>query len=148
MDWRKRGISLLIVLAIGLHAAPVVFYQGRSQTFWPFLAWAMYKNSRPPGPIEARRTRILGITAGGRQDPIDAGLVGLPRYTLREMYTQAMRGRDSTVAQQLISRLNAGRRDPFVEVRVITQTYTLSPSGVVLRNDPVISFRADSPPSN
>jgi len=144
MDRRKLGISLLIVLVIGLHAAPLVFYQGRRQTMWPFLTWAMYKNSRPAGPIQARRTQILAVTATGKTERISSGFAGLPQPALREMYIEGLRRQDSSVAQQLIHRLNLHRTDPVVEIRVVGQTYNLTPGGVVVRDNPVLSFRADS----
>ena len=49
MQTRTR-ISLFILLILGLHAIPVLWYQGERQTRWPFLAWAMYARSFPPGP--------------------------------------------------------------------------------------------------
>ena len=55
----KTRISLFILLIIGLHAVPVVFYQGERQTRWPFLAWAMYSQSYPAGPITvAKRPKV------------------------------------------------------------------------------------------
>jgi hypothetical protein len=148
MDRRKLGISLLILLVIGLHAAPVLFYEGRHQTLWPFLTWAMYKNSRPAGPIEARKTFMAGITATGKTEWISGWREGLPPPTLKEMYTEGLRRQDSSVAQQLFRRLNQRRTDPFVEIRVVGQTYTLTTNGVVVRENPVLRFRVDSSASN
>jgi hypothetical protein len=148
MDRRKLGISLLIVLVIGLHAAPVVFYQGGAQTYWPFLAWAMYKNSRPPGPIQARRTRLVGITADGTEHRIGTRDVGLPRHVVRDFFTDSLRGNNAALAQQFMRRLNRHRKDPFVEVRVVGQVFSLTPTGIVIRDNPVIRFVADSSTSN
>jgi hypothetical protein len=148
MDRRKLGISLVIVVVLGLHAAPVLFYQGRRQTMWPFLTWAMYKNSRPAGPIEARRTHILAITATGKTERVSSGFSGLPLPALREMYVEGLRHQDSAVAQQLLRRLNLHRKDPVVELRVVGQTYRLTPQGVVIRENPVLSFRLDSSVAN
>ena len=69
----KAWISLFIVLVIGLHAVPVISFQGNRQTRWPILAWAMYAKSIPPGPIEMMKRRIVGFTAGGRQELVGAG---------------------------------------------------------------------------
>jgi hypothetical protein len=144
----KAVISVLILLVIGLHAVPVVWYEGRAQTLWPFLTWAMYKNSRPPGPIEARQTRIIGVTSRGQRRAVTPTLVGLPRFTFTQMYTKRMRGGDSSAAHQLISRLNANRKESFVEVRIESQTYRLTDGGIVVQENPVVTFRPDSSPSN
>lgn len=110
---------------------------------WPFLTWAMYKNSRPAGPIQARRTQVLALTAGGRTERVSSGFAGLPLPALREMYIEGLRRQDSALAQELMRRLNLGRADPVVEIRVIGQTYSLTPDGVVVRDNPVLSFRLD-----
>jgi hypothetical protein len=135
---------VLIVLVIGLHAAPVLLYRTRKETLWPFLIWAMYKNSRAAGPIEARNTQVIGITAQGSKQAITWDFVGLPKFTFREMYIRHMRGQDSTAARQLMRRLNRSRTDPFVELRVITETYRLSDGSLEIQHNPVISFRGDS----
>ena len=144
MPGPKVAISGLIVLVIGLHAAPILLYRTRKETMWPFLMWAMYKDSRPAGPVEARNTLLMGVTAGSNKHPITSDLVGLPKFTFREMYIKNLRGQDSTAARQLLRKLNRGRKDPFVELRLITETYRLTDRGVTKQHNPVISFRDDS----
>ena len=144
MDTPKVAASVLILLVIGLHAVPIVRYQGQAQTLWPFLTWAMYKNPRSASQVEARKTQIIGITAKGTKEAITPELVGLPKYMVREMYTKGMRAGDSTSARQLMRRLNARRKDPFVEVHLVIQTYKLTDRGIEIQHNPVISFRGDS----
>lgn len=136
--------TIVILLAIGLHAAPVVFYKGPRQTLWPFLTWAMYKNAHEPGPIEARDTRIVGVTAQGVVDTMTPQLVGLPRSAVRKLYTMRMRQGDSTAARELADRVNQWRDDPFVEIRLEGDTYTVTDTGVVKEASPVISYRVQS----
>jgi hypothetical protein len=108
----------------------------------------MYKNSRPPGPIQARRTRLVGITADGTEHRIGTRDVGLPRHVVRDFFTDSLRGNNAALAQQFMRRLNRHRKDPFVEVRVVGQVFSLTPTGIVIRDNPVIRFVADSSTSN
>jgi hypothetical protein len=135
-------ISLFIVSIIGLHAVPLVLHKGRSQTSWPFLMWSMYKDSRSAGPIEARDTRLIGVTSSGSTEFLTAFQIGLPRPTVRELYLKRMLASDSAAAQRLFDRLNANRPEPFVEIRVMSIIYGLTDSGIVHRNNPVLTFRA------
>ena len=74
----KLWISALILLVLGLHAIPVISYQGHRQTRWPFLAWAMYARSWPPGPIQTMDRALVGRTAAGTEEEVTAWLAGLP----------------------------------------------------------------------
>lgn len=147
MTHSKVAISVLILVVIGLHAVPVILYEGRAQTLWPFLTWAMYKNSRPRGPIEARKTRLVGITRTGKQEAVTSRLVGLPPATVADMYARPMREGDSLAAQRLLKRINSDRKDPFVEVRLELEQYRLTGSGVVKQEVAPIIYRAGPPPS-
>ena len=60
----KTGISVFILLVLGLHAIPVLFYQGDRQTRWPFLAWAMYE-SPFPRPDGRHNRKLFATSAGG-----------------------------------------------------------------------------------
>jgi hypothetical protein len=135
-------ISLFILAIIGLHAVPLMLHKGRSQTSWPFLMWSMYKDSRPRGPIQARETRLIGVTSSGSTEFLTAFQIGLPRATVRELYLKKMLASDSSAAQRLFVRLNANRPDPFVEIRVMSIIYGLTDSGIVHRSNPVLTFRA------
>lgn len=143
MPQPKLWISLLILLAIGLHAVPVVFYQGQRQTRWPFLAWAMYAKSLPPGPIETKQRRLVGVTLNGDEETVTAPLVGVSRSTFGRTYIQPMWAGDSTAALALITRLNREREDPFVAVRLEGETYTVTDTGVVKEPFPPVIYRAD-----
>jgi hypothetical protein len=143
MPQPKVLISILILLVIGLHAVPVLLYQGKNQTRWPFLTWAMYAKSRPPGPVVATRSRIMGLTLKGEAERVTGTLLGLPTATLGRRYLQPMKEGDSSTARQLFSRLNRNREDPFVELRIEGETYTATDTGVVKQDNPVITYRLD-----
>lgn len=143
MTRSKRLVSLFIVLAIGLHAVPVVFYQGQRQTRWPFLAWAMYAKSLPPGPIETRQRRLIGVTAGGEEEAVTSPLVGVSKSTFGRYYVQPMGRGDSARARELIERLNRRRDVPIVELRLEGETYSVSDTGIVKETHPTVSFPAD-----
>lgn len=138
----KLWISIFILLVIGLHAVPVLSFQGNRQTRWPILAWAMYAKSNPPGPIEMMKRRIVGVTAAGRQELVTPHLVGVNRGALTTRYVRSMWLGDTAVAQQLLSRLNHERKDPFVELRLEGEKYTLVGDSIVKEDFPVLTYRA------
>jgi hypothetical protein len=139
----KTLISIAIILVILLHVAPLV-YRAERKTMWPFLDWAMYKDSRPPGPIRAYKKHIMGITAQGQRESVTTDLTGVSITSFNLLYLQPMWTKDSSAARRLFSRLNQQRDDPFIELRLESETYTVTDSGVVREDNPVITYRADS----
>lgn len=146
MPDRKLLISMAIILVIGLHAVPVL-YPAEKNTLWPFLHWAMYKESHPAGPVQAHTRRIIATTAGGEEAAVSAQYVGLSGFVLQRRYVRPWWHGDTTAAQALLDRLNAGREDPFVEVRMESETYTATDTGVVRQDNPVLTHRAGAPVS-
>lgn len=142
MSQSKVWISVLILLIVGLHALPVLSYQRNRQSRWPILSWTMYAKSFPPGPIQTTRRRIMGRTLNGKTDELTARYVGMSGPGLGTWYIQPLWTGDSAAAQQLLSRLNRDREDPFVEVWVEGERYTLSDSGVVKEDLHGTTFRA------
>jgi hypothetical protein len=137
MHQSKLVISLFILLVIGLHALPVLQrLQGERQTLWPFMAWGMYRTSRAPGPIRTTLRRVIAVTSTGQRSLVTPGLLGLSSYAFERMYLNAMVEGDPAAAQQLASRLNAMREDLYVELRLESETYSLTELGVV-RDDTV-----------
>jgi hypothetical protein len=138
----KLFASILILLVIGLHALPVFQkLQGDRQTFWPFLAWGMYRNSRPAGPIQTEVRRVIGVTSKGERTIITIGLLGLSGYTFERLYIKPMSMDDYSAARQLAARLNHTRQDPFVELHLERDTYRLTDAGVVKQDNPIILYR-------
>jgi hypothetical protein len=137
----KLYISIFILLMIGLHALPVILRQGQRQTLWPFLAWAMYKDSRPPGPIQAEQRHVFVVTAEGVREEVTPSLVGLSVPALGRTYVRLMLADDSSAARDLVTRLNVGRGDPYVELFLDVQRYTVSDTGLVREHRPVIAYR-------
>jgi hypothetical protein len=111
---------------------------------WPFLLWTMYKDARPSGPIEARETRLVGVTSAGNPQVLTPHMIGLPKPTTAKLYIKKMRTGDSSAAQHLFRRINAHSPEPFVEIRIETSRYRLTDSGVVVGETPALTFRADS----
>ena len=146
MRQSKVWISIGILVVIGLHAVPVLSAGLRKRT-WPFLDWGMYKDSRAPGPIQVKKKRIVGVTQTGQKERVTPTLLGSTGYGLHMLYEVPMLRNDSAAAQDLFRRLNVQRQDPFVELRVESETYTVSDTGVVKQDNPVITYRpAPSPP--
>lgn len=140
----KLLISIAILMIIGLHAVPFL-RRGRVQrnVFWPFLTWSMYNDSRPPGPIVARKQRIIGVTAKGQKQEVTARLVGLGPPAVARLYVRPWVGGKPFAAQQLIDRINRGREDPFVEIRLETETYTVTDAGIVKKDHPAITYQVN-----
>jgi hypothetical protein len=136
----KLWISLFILVVLGLHAVPVLFYQGVRQTRWPFLVWAMYARSYPPGPILVSVRKIYGTTAAGRPLDINAKVAGLSGPAFRNAYGVPLDNGDSTAARELLDRLNRDRRDPVVALRVETTQYRLADPGMVVDTLPAKLF--------
>lgn len=139
----KALISLFILLVLGLQVLPALLPRGQWQRTWPFLVWAMYKDSRPPGPIQGMKNRVTAITQSGKEKEVTPNLVGLSGSTVGRMYLQPMRRGDSSSAQRLIDRLNRKREDPFVELRFQSSIYTVSDTGIVREDKPVVTYRVD-----
>jgi hypothetical protein len=146
MRQSKVWISTFIILIIALHIVPVLSASLRKR-MWPILDWAMYKDARAPGPIQAKKKRIIAVTQKGQTEQVTADLLGSTAYGLHAIYEVPMLRNDSAAAQQLFKRLNVGRQDPFVELRLESETYTVSDTGVVRQVNPVITYRPDSSPS-
>ncbi|HJR16067.1 MAG TPA: hypothetical protein VJ808_04370 [Gemmatimonadales bacterium] len=146
MRQSKLWISILIIMIVGLHAVPVLSYQRNRQTRWPILAWAMYAKSIPPGPVEMRRRRVFAITSSGRKELVTPYLAGTgqTRNSLRNMYINSMWVGDSSAAQRLFRRLNRDRKDPFVQIRLEGEKYTLVGDSVVKEDFPAVIYTVDS----
>jgi hypothetical protein len=149
--WAERGyirvlrsktlISVLILVVIGLHLVPVLLDRGQRQITWPFLMWSMYKDSHSPGPIRGWKTRVVAVSAKGVVEPVTPRLVGLSGSTLGRLYLQPWTRGDSSAAERLIVRLNQGRQDPIVELRLSREMYTVSDTGLVRGDPPVLTYR-------
>jgi hypothetical protein len=139
----KLWVSVLIVLAIGLHAVPAILRPGARQVTWPFLVWGMYKESRGPGPVTADRRRIVAVTASGSQRELEADVTGLSSPALGRDFVRPMMEGDSVAARRLFQRINAGRSDPFVELRVEIDRYTIADTGLVRNYTPIMAYRLD-----
>jgi hypothetical protein len=142
MRYSKAWVSLWIVLAVGLHAVPILLRPGVQQTTWPWLTWAMYKDSRPAGPIVGERRRLLGVTESGRRIRIDEDSVGLSKFVVTRTFLRPWLLGDTTAASRLFAHLNQQRRDPLVEVLLSVETYTVTDTGTAVRKR-TLSYEPD-----
>jgi hypothetical protein len=129
----KMWTSLWIVLAVSLHVVPVVLRERPNPTTWPWLPWAMYKDSRPAGPIVAERRRLSAVTKSGHDITVEEDSAGLSRFAVNRMYVRPWLLGDTTAAPRLFAHLNQRRNDPFVELRLSVETYTVTDTGMVVR---------------
>jgi hypothetical protein len=139
----KLWASVLIVLALGLHAVPAIQRPGTKMVTWPFLVWGMYKESRGPGPITADKRRIIAITANGRREELEADVTGLSEPALGRDFVLPMMNGDSAAARRLFHRINARRGVPFVELRVEVERYTITDTGLVRKDNPIMVYWLD-----
>jgi hypothetical protein len=141
LDRRKSLTAIVILLVLGLHLIPIVSRAERD-TVWPFMIWAMYKHSRPAGPVEVNQRYILAVTASGARDTVTPELLGLSITILDQRFHRPLMGGDTTVVPALFERLNQGRSDPYVELRLVSETYTVTDTGLARRRNPVVTYRA------
>jgi hypothetical protein len=146
MQGPKLYISIAILLIIGLHALPVLQeLRGHRQTFWPIMAWGMYRRAHDPKqPIQASRHRIMATTAGGSAVEIGPAEAGLGYFAFHRFYLGAMSTGDADAARRLADRLSPHRQDPIIELRVESETYRLSGSGLVKGHDVVATYPVGS----
>jgi hypothetical protein len=136
----KLAVSFAILLVIGLHAAPLV-NPGESRRLWPFLMWAMYKNSHPRGPIYANKRTMTGTTARGETMEVTAESVGLGPPAMIRMYLRPMLAGNLLAAERFLRRINREREDPVVKLRLAGQRYTVTDTGLATEDLPVITYR-------
>lgn len=140
MTRRQVWISVLIVLVIGLHALPVVSYRGHRQSTWPFLAYAMYAASFPPGPIATNERRLIGTTAAGDTVWLTPLVVGISGPAMVKSYLRPLSMGDSATAARLFQRINARRHVPLVTIRLEGERSTLTDTGVVVDPYPTVTY--------
>src|SRR2546430_1319305 len=106
MQGPKLYISIFILLIIGLHALPVLQeLRGKRQTFWPIMAWGMYRHSYDSKrPVQASLRHITAITAGGETLQIGAPESGLGYHGFLRFYLGPMSTGDSLAADRLADR--------------------------------------------
>jgi hypothetical protein len=121
----KTRVSAFLLVVLGLHALPVLSYQGVRQTRWPFLAWAMYARSYPPGPIEVVIRELVAVSPEGAQHEVGARDVGLSGPAFRNNYLAPLSRGDTTAGRWLVDRLNRLRADSVTQVRIETVRYRL-----------------------
>ncbi len=139
----RTAVSAAIVLVVCLHAAPLL-HRPTMKRQWPFMAWAMYKDSRPPGPISANKRRMIGTTAAGERMEVTARLVGLAPAAVARMYAKPMWSGDSAAARRFFERLNGGRPDPFVEIRLEGENFLVVDEGIAEQAIPPVTYRRSS----
>jgi hypothetical protein len=141
MSRQKIRISILILLVIGLHAVPLV-YRAERKTLWPFLQWSMYKNAADRNGVQANKRHVFGVTARGEEVAVTPELVGLSVTVVDERYVVPMWRGDSAAARALIARLNRGRADSIVALRIESETWAVTDSGLVRHENPARTFAA------
>jgi hypothetical protein len=133
MQSAKAWTSLWILLVVALHAVPILHNQRQNQTTWPWLKWAMYKDSRPAGPIVGERRRLSGVTETGREVRIDEDSAGLSRFVVNRTFVVPWLQGDTSAASRLLAHLNQRRPDPLVKIRLSIETYTVTDSGMAVQ---------------
>ena len=136
----KVLVSVAILLIIMLHALPVLS-RGLRKRVWPFLDWAMYKDAVAAGPVRADVRQLVGVTRKGNRLELTDDTVGVSTFVLDRLYIKPMREGDSLAARQLGGLLNRVRQDSIVEIRLETETYTVTDTGIAKSQSPAIAYR-------
>lgn len=143
----RAKISAFILLVLGLHAIPVLSYQGAQQTRWPFLVWAMYAQSTPPGPIRAFIYQLFAVSPNGTTRKITYKDVGLSGPVLASLYTRPFSRGDTSAGRWLVDRLNRVRPDSVAQIRLETLQYRLVESGIAVDTLPDVVYPPTTPPT-
>ena len=141
----QTKISAFILVVLALHGLPVLSYQGAQQTRWPFLVWAMYAQSTPPGPIEAFMYEFLAISPQGKSRTFTSKDVGLSGSALGSRVTRPMIRGDTSAGRWVLDRLNRLGRDSVAQVRLETFRYRLVESGVAVDTLPAVVYPPTTP---
>src|SRR5262245_24627089 len=96
----KLCISLLIVFVIGLHILPLVqkLPGGKPQTFWPIMAWGMYRYAHNSQGIRTAIRRTIAITLSGKEVAIGPEQVGLSKFAFDRIYHTPMWQGNASIA--------------------------------------------------
>jgi len=137
----RTRVSLFIIVVLALHTLPVLSYQGVRQTRWPFLVWAMYARSYPPGPIEVVLRELVAISSDGPREVTHRD-VGLSKPAFKNNYLAPLTHGDTNAGRWLIDRLNRVGPDSVTQVRIETVRYRLVDSGVAVDTIPVVVYPA------
>jgi hypothetical protein len=141
----RTKISVFILVVLALHALPVLSYQGAQQTRWPFLVWAMYARSTPPGPIVAFVNQLFAVLPDGTVRKINYKDVGMSAPALAAIYTRPFSRGDSTAGRWLVDRLNRLGPDSVVQVGVRVIRYRLVDSGIAVDTLPDVVYPPTTP---
>jgi hypothetical protein len=99
------------------------------------MAWGMYRYAHDgKQPIQASVRRLIGITSQGQEFEINAADSGLFDFGFERLYLGPIINGDASAAQALAQRVNRGRKDPVVGLRLEGEIYTLTNNGVVKKN--------------
>ena len=142
----RAKISAFIVLVLGASCSPVLSWQGAQQTRWPFLVWAMYAQSTPPGPIQAFVSQLVAVSPHGTTREITSRDVGLSVPALASRYTRPFSRGDTTAGRWPVDRLNRVRQDSVAQIRLQTVRYRLVEPGIAVDTLPDVVF-PDLPPT-
>lgn len=143
----RAKISAFILVVLALHALPVLSYQGAQQTRWPFLVWAMYAQSTPPGPIQAFVQQLVAVSPRGTTRKITYKDVGLSVPALASRYTRPFGRGDTAAGRWLVDRLNRLRPDSVAQILLETLRYRLVESGIAVDTLPDVVYPPSAPPT-
>jgi hypothetical protein len=141
----KVWISLLMLLVIGLHALPVLSWQGHRQTRWPILSWAMYAKSYPAGPVETFNRWVVAVSAQGNRINLTPTMAGMnSRPAMAKYYLRPLGAGDTAVAQELFRRINHDRTDSIIELRAEGEQFVVTDTGLARLVLPPMTYRPSS----
>jgi hypothetical protein len=141
----RTKISAFILAVLALHGLPVLLYQGAQQTRWPFLVWAMYAQSSPPGPIEAFMYEFVAMSPHGKARKLSNKDVGVSFAALGSRVTRPMSRGDTSAGRWLLDRVNRLGPDSAVQIRLETYRYRLVESGIAVDTLPAIMYPPSTP---
>jgi hypothetical protein len=115
-------------------------FQDKRQTWWPIMAWGMYRESYPPRPITSLQRRLIGVNAKGEEQEIHHWQSGYSSFAFNRIFLKPMWQGESEAARRLAEKINHHLDVPIVALRIESKLYTLTDTGIKEEDNPDIFF--------
>jgi hypothetical protein len=114
--------------------------QDKRQTWWPIMAWGMYRESFPPRPITLWQRRLIGVNAEGAEQEIHHWQSGYSPFAFKRIFLKPMLDGESEAARRLAEKINLHLDVPIVAFRIESKLYTQTDTGIKEEDYPGIFF--------
>lgn len=140
MQPRKLWISGFVFLILLLHSAPIVQQlRERHQTFWPIMAWGMFRYAQHP-PIETTIWKVIAETESGRRIVVEPGDAGLGHAAFARLYRNPLVKGDTARARELSETLGPVHSESIERLIVEGTQYRVTDGGLEVQPRPSLVY--------